>query len=153
METKKHQISITKKLVVGLIITIILFSSLLYLYHNHWKDVYVVDNVPTSLTGVGIIVIMSITLCSIIVLVALLFGALLPYQSESEKKIKNLSDSFVNVTIKDFDSFPLSKFISRDDISCIAKLDENGKVSYSFNLKAKICQTDDYELFLKHFDI
>ncbi len=153
MKTKMRHSSTKKKLINGLIIGIILLASLLYVYHNHWNGLYIVDNVPTSITGVGIIIIISLAICSIFVLVAFLLRIYFPYQSSSQNQIKNLSDKFVNVTIKDFDSFPLAKFISKDDISCIAKLDEYGKVTYSFNMKAKFHQTDDYDQFIKHFDV
>lgn len=153
MKTKKRHISTEKKLIIGIILGIILLACLLYIYHNHWKGLYIVDNVPTSLVGVGIIIIISLTICTLFVLGAILLGIHFPHQSESEKRIKSLPNNFVNVAIKEFDNLPLSKFVSREDISCIAKLDEDGKVTYSFNLKAKFYKTDDYELFLKHFDI
>lgn len=153
MEKQKRHISTKKKILIGIVIAILIFAGLLYLYHNHWNGLYIVDNVPTSLTGVGIIILMSFTLCTIFVLWIILFVIHFPPQSVSEKQIKKLPSDFVNVQIKDLDNIPLSKFISRDDISCIAKLDEDGKVNYSFHLKPKIYKTEDYELFLENFDV
>ena len=153
MKNKERHISTKKKLIIGLIIGIAILACFLYLYHNHWKWLYFVDDVPTSLLGVGIIILISGTICTVSVLGALLLGLCFPHQSESEKKIKKLPNDFVTVGIKDFENFPLSKFISREDISCTAKLDEDGKVTYSFNIESKSYQTDDYELFLEHFDV
>ena len=153
MKTKERHISTEKKLIIGIIIGIILLAGLLYLFHTRWNGLYIVNNVPTSFVGVGIIIVISLTICTIFVLGFILLGIHFPPQFESEKQIKNLPNDFVNVDIKKFDNFSLSKFISRDDISCIAKLDEDGKITYSFNVKVKFYQTDDYELFLKYFDI
>ncbi len=151
MESKKRHNLNKRKLIIGLIFCVILLSSLLYFYHNHWNGLYIVNNIPTSITGVGIIIVISLTICTVFVLGGFLLGIYFP--AESKKKLTNLSDKFVSVAIKDFDNFPLAKFISKDDISCIAKLGADKKVSYSFNVKAKFYQTDDYELFLKHFDV
>lgn len=153
MKTKERHISTVTKLIIGITVVFIFLASLVYLYHSHWKGIYFVNDVPTSLVGVGIIALISFTICTMIVLGAILLGHYFPHKSESEKQIKNLPNKFVNVDIKDFDNLPLSKFVSKDDISCAAKLDEDGKVTYSFNIKPKFYQTDDYELFLKHFDV
>ena len=153
MQTTKRRNSTVKKLIIGLIVSIILLACLLYLYHNHWKELYIVNNIPTSLTGVGIIIIISLTMCTILVSGGFLLNIYFPGQTTSQKQILNLSDNFANVAIKDFDNFPLAKLISKDDISCIAKLSEDGKVIYSFNLKAKLYQTEDYEMILKYFDV
>ena len=151
MESKKRHNLTKRKLIIGLIFCVILLSSLLYFYHNHWNGLYIVNSIPTSITGVGIIIVISLTICTVFVLGGFLLGIYFP--TESDKKFTNLSDKFVNVAIKDFDSFPLAQFISKDDISCIAKIGEDGKISYSFNLETKFYQANDYELFLKHFDV
>lgn len=153
MKTKERHISAKKFLIIGILVGIIVLAVLLYCYHNHWNGLYIVDNAPTSLVGVGIIAIISIMFCTIFSLIGFLLGIYFPPKAESEKHIKNLPNDFVNVDIKDFDNLPLSKFVSRGDISCIAKLDENGKIIYSFNIKPNHYQTDDYELFLKHFEL
>lgn len=153
MKTKERHISTEKMLIIGIIVGIIILASLLYIYHNHWEGLYIVDNVPTSLAGIGIIILISLSICTIFVLSFSLLVIRFPHESESEKRIKNLPNDFVNVDIKEFDNLPLSKFVSRDDISCIAKLDPDGKVTYSLNIKAKFHQTDDYELFLKYFNV
>lgn len=153
MKNKNRHISTEKKLIIVIVIVILIFAGLLYLYHNHWNGLYIVDNVPTSLEGVGIIVFMSFTMCTIFVLGITLFVIHFPPQSVSEKQIKNLPNNFVNVQFKDFDKILLSKFVSKDDIFCTAKLDEDGKVNYSFHLKPKIYKTEDYELFLENFDV
>lgn len=72
-------------LTTGLIVGIVLLASLLYLFHNHWKGVYIVDNVPTSLTGVWIIVGISLVICTVFVLGSILLGICFPDKSKSEK--------------------------------------------------------------------
>lgn len=153
MKKQKRRISIEKKLFAGIVIAILVLATLLYFYHNCWTGVYIIDEVPTSFVGVGIIFIISLVILTIFVLGALIFAIHFPSQTESEKQIQKLSKDFVNVQFKDFDNIPLSKFISKDDIFCTAKLDEDGKVIYTFYLKSKIYETKDYELFLKHFDV
>lgn len=149
MKTKKRHISTEKKLLSGVIASTILLFGLLYLYHNYWDGVYIVDSVPTSILGIVIIIVISLTICTMFVFGGFLFGISFPMGTK--KQPTNLCDEYTNVTIKDFDSFPLAKFISKDDISCIAKIDTDGKISYSFNLRAKLYQTDDYELFSTYF--
>ena len=153
MKTKERHISSKKKLIIGMFIGITLLCILIYFYHKYWNGLHIVNNIPVSITGVGIIFTIFLTFCTIFVLGGILLAIYFPCQPESEKLIKNLPNNFVNVAIKDFDSLPLSKFISKEDISCVAKLDEDGKVSYSLNITAKFHKTDDYDLFLKHFNI
>jgi len=83
---KKRHISAKKGLIIGILVGIILLASLLYLYHNQWKGVYVVDNVPTSLTGVGIIIGISAVICAIFVLGGFLLAVCFPDKSKSENK-------------------------------------------------------------------
>ena len=153
MKTEKRNVSNDKKLIIGIVITLIILSCLLYFYHNYWKHVYIVNNVPTSITGVLIIIVISLTICTVLLLGGILLSVHIPGNQVNEKQMQNLSNDFVKLAIKDFDTFPLAKFISKEDISCIAKLDEKGNIVYSLNITTKLCQTRDYELFLKHFDI
>ena len=82
---KKRHISIKKGLLIGVIVGIVLVASLLYIYHTYWKGLYVVDNIPTSLTGLGIIVGISLAICMVLVFAGLLLGVCFPNQSKSEK--------------------------------------------------------------------
>lgn len=65
--------------------------------------------------------------------------------------IQDLPSKFVKVGLKK-DIGWLSEFISPEDIQCSAKLDENGKVIYKIELSSS-GSTEDYVLFLDHFDI
>ena len=85
MKTKKRHISTVKKLIIGIILGIILLTSLLFIYHNHWNGLYIVDNVPTSLLGIGIIIIIFLTICTVFVLGSILIGIHFLSQSESKK--------------------------------------------------------------------
>lgn len=89
MKKDKRHIT-TKKLIIGIVITIIVLSCLLYLYHNCWKGVYIVNDVPTSFVGVGIIIIISLTICTVFVLGGILLGIRFPPPAESEKQTKNI---------------------------------------------------------------
>ena len=152
MKKEKRHISIEWRLIIGIIIAILISASLLYIYHNYWEGRFIVNNVPTSMAGVGIIILISLSFCAIFILVMTLLVIRFPVQSESEKQIKKLPHNFVNVHFKDFDNFTLSKFVSSEDITCFAKLDEDGKVVYSLQLNVEL-NTDDYELFLQYFEI
>ena len=90
MKKQKRHISTEKKLIIGIVIAIISLSSLLYLYHNDWKGVYIVNDVPTSFVGVGIIIIISLTICTVFVLAGVLLGILFPSKPESQKQTKNI---------------------------------------------------------------
>ena len=88
---KKRHISIKKWLTIGLLVGIVLVASLVYIYHTCWKGLYIVNNVPTSLTGVGIIVGISLAICMVFVLGGLLLGVCFPNQSKSEKADKEIT--------------------------------------------------------------
>jgi len=90
MKKEKRHISFEKKLIIGIVIAIIILAILLYLYHNCWKGVYIVNDVPTSFVGVGIIIIISLTICTVFVLGGILLGVRFPPPSESDKRSKNI---------------------------------------------------------------
>lgn len=92
MKNKKRHISLEKKLIIALVIAIIIFACLLYVYHNYWKGVYIINNVATSFTGVVIVIVMSLTIFTVCVLGGLLLSILFPAQTESEKQNKSTDD-------------------------------------------------------------
>lgn len=92
MKKQKRHISIKKNLSIGIVITLIVLISLLYLYHNCWKGVYIVNDVPTSFVGVGIIIVIGLTFCTIAVLGGILLDICFPSKSESKKQTKNKDD-------------------------------------------------------------
>ncbi len=92
MKKEKRHISLEKKLIIGIVIALIILTSLLYLYHNYWKGVYIVNNVPTSFVGVGIIIIISLTICAVFIQGGILLGVHFPPQPEIEKQNKNIDD-------------------------------------------------------------
>ena len=151
MKTKEQRRHISI-IIASLIFEIITFGILLYFYHSSWEGVYIVDNVPTSLTGVGIIIIISLTIIAFFVLSAILLGIYFPPQPKSKKQI-NLPNDFVQVRVKDFDKLPLSAFIPKEDFYCMAKIDQDGNIIYLFNLKSNFHQTDNFDLFTHHFDV
>lgn len=151
MKEQKRRISSTQRnLIIGLIISILVLAVLLYFYHNHWKGNFIVNDVPTSITGVAIIFVISANLITTAVLGGILLSALFPAQSKTQKEIEKLSDTFEPVQFKDFEYFTLSNLVSSENVKALAKKDKNGKITINISV---IHEIDDTELFVKHFKI
>lgn len=71
---------------------------------------------------------------------------------KSLEEIKNLSNEFSEVILKNNNETPLSKFIPNKEIKCIAKLDDDGNIIYKIHVDIE-ASTTDYEAFLKEFNI
>lgn len=80
MKRQNRHISNVKKLIIGMVAAIAILACLLYFYHTNWKGVYIVDNVPTSLVGVGIIIIIPLVTCTVVLLGGILLNTCFPKQ-------------------------------------------------------------------------
>lgn len=67
-------------------------------------------------------------------------------------EIKKLSNEFSKVNLKDYEDSTIKELIPQSEIKCIAKLDENSKVIYKIQIDIE-SSTEDYNLFLEHFEI
>ena len=65
-------------------------------------------------------------------------------------EIKKLPNHFSKVILKELSY--LDDFISKDDLECLARLDENGTVTVQLHLSAT-CVTSNYQSFLNSFKI
>lgn len=158
MKKEKRHISTKMKLIIGIVVAILVCLVLVYIYNNYLVGRSFKDNILIFIVGVVIILMTLASGLSALALIGLLFGEILSNHYEkksylkSKEQIKALPSNFVNVQFKDFDNFRLSSFVDSKDITCFAKLDENGNVVYAFQLNVEY-ETDDYETFLRHFDI
>ena len=150
MKNQKRHSSFERNLIVWIILAIIVFATLLYLYHNYWNGHFIIDGIPTSIVGICIIFIIPSLFCTIFVLVAILLSVRFPIHSKNEQQIEKLSDTFEQVKFNDFNNFTLSSLVSNEDVECFAKKDKNGKITIKIFLTHQI---DKHELFLKHFKI
>lgn len=149
-EQKRHISSTQRNLIIGLIISILVLAVLLYFYHNYWNGRFIVNDIPTSIAGVAIILVISANLLSTAVLGGILLSVLFPSQSKTQKQMEKLSDTFEPVQFKDFEYFTLSKLVSNKDVQALAKKDEHGRIIIKISVTH---ETDDPELFVKHFKI
>ena len=147
---KRHIPSLERNLIIGLIISLLVLATLLYFYHNHWNGLFIVNDVPTSIVGVGIIFIISVNLIVTAVLMGVLLFIHFPVNSKTERQTEKLSDTFKPIEFKDFDNFNLADFVSNEDVRCFAKKDENGKITIKISVTH---ETDNPEIFVKHFKI
>ena len=158
MEKQKRHISTEMKLFIGIVFAILVCLVSVYIYNNYLVGRSFKDNILILIVGV---VVFLITLASgffALALMGVLFGNILSNHYEkksylkSKEQIKALPSNFVNVHFKDFNNFRLASFVESEDITCFAKLDENEKVVYAIQLNVEY-ETDDYETFLRHFDV
>lgn len=158
MQKEKRHISTEKKLIIGIVVSILIFAVSLYIFNNHIVGTSIINNIPALVVGVIVFIIVVASFFATCGLIGILFSVILSnhYAKKSylrsKEQIKALPNNFVNVHFKDFDSFRLASFVDSEDITCFAKLDEKGKVVYAIQLNIEY-ETDDYETFLRHFDI
>lgn len=157
MKEKRH-ISTEKKLIIGIVIAILVFVVSLYIYNNHMVGRSHNGNVLLLIAGLVVIAMLFGSAIATLGLIGCLSATLVfNYDAKksylkSKEQIKALPSNFVNVHFKDFDNFRLASFVASEDITCFAKLDENGKVVYAIQLNVEY-ETDNYETFLTHFDV
>lgn len=158
MKKEKRHISTKMKLIIGIVVAILVCLVSVYFYNNYLVGCSFKDNILILIVGVVVILMTFASGLSSLALIGLLFGEIISnFEAKksylkSKEQIKALPSNFVNVHFKDFDSFRLARFVDSEDITCFAKLDENGKVVYSIQLNVEY-DTDDYEIFLRHFDV
>lgn len=158
MKKEKRHISNEKKLIIGIVVAILVCLVSVYIYNNYLVGRSFKDNILILIVGVVVILITFASGLSALALTGLFFGDIISNFEEkksylkSKEQIKALPSNFVNVHFKDFDSFRLASFVDSEDITCFAKLGENGKVVYAIQLNVEY-ETDDYETFLRHFDV
>jgi ABC-type uncharacterized transport system fused permease/ATPase subunit len=154
MKEKKRRISTEMKLIFGIVIAILVCLVSVYIYNNYLVGRSFKDNIPLFTVGLLVIIISLLSFFAIWCLIGLLIVVLLDlYNSKrSKEQIKTMPNHFVNIYFKDFDNFRLASFVDSEDITCFAKIDENGNIVYALQLNVEY-ETDDYETFLKHFDI
>lgn len=68
------------------------------------------------------------------------------------RKIHSLGKDFSPIVFKHWDSSPLAEFVDEDSVTCMAKLDDKGKIIYQIHVDAEM-STKDYMWFLKNFSI
>lgn len=158
MKKEKRHISFEKQLIIVIIISVLSFVVSLYIYNNYLVGQNFKDNILLFIVGivVGLIIIASILVS--LAFIGILFGTLLSNYYEkkeylkSKEEIKVLPNDFVTVYLKNSNDFPLATFVASEDITCYAKLDENGKVVYKIQINAEY-ETDNYNIFLRHFKV
>ena len=158
MKITKRHISFEHKLILGIVVAILAILLSLFIHNKFLVGHIFTDNVILSIVGVVVIFTIIVGVLSLTFLFGILIGEILfkPFARrsflKSKEKIKELPNEFVDVHLKISNNFPLEDFVTSEDVTCFAKLNERGKVVCEIHINAEY-ETDDYEVFLSHFDI
>lgn len=150
-----------KKFSIAAIITGVILLSMMYNVNN---NIFIMPSTDNKII-IGLFFVLNLLLLvfsfggfltSVLLILFTIVGNTI-FSKKAEKLYKkrvlkvqeylNAKD-FSDVLLKKYDPgiIPVEKFV------CTAKLDENGNIIYKVSLDY-VAQTDDYEKFLKHFDI
>lgn len=120
------------------------------------KSILPISNIVIRFIVVAVILLLMFISCIIIITITttLICCKVLDYmkQKSKNKVLRKLSNEFSEVKLKGFENSTVSNFISYEEIRCVAKLDENGKIIYQVYINAEDI-TDNYGLFLNTFEI
>lgn len=131
--------------VIICIITIILLSV---------NPVICIENtILRCIVGLLYILLFLISLVSFIVFIELLICSLIGkyITKKNLKKIQSLTNEFRPISLIP-NGNPLSTYIPNEEIKCMAKLDEDGKIIYKIQVDIE-SSTKNYNAFLSEFKI
>ena len=157
MKKEKWYISTLKRLIIGLVISVLTCICTGYIYSVFMVGTSI-NTIIDLIVGFMVFLITLVSFFASLFFIIMIISVIISNHEakksymKNKEQIKALPSDFVNVHFKDFDNFRLSCFVDSEDITCFAKLDENGSVVYALQLNVEY-ETDDYETFLRHFDI
>lgn len=157
MKNGKWLISTLKRLIIGLVISVLTCICTGYIYSVFMVGTSI-HNILEFIVGFMVFLITLVSFFASLFFIIMIISVIISNHKakksylKNKEQIKALPSNFVNVRFKNFDNFRLASFVDSEDITCFAKLDENGKVVYAIQLNVEY-ETDDYETFLRHFDI
>ncbi len=105
------------------------------------------------IVGILFIILFLVSLISLIIFIELLIFTLIGnyITKKNIKKIQSLTNEFTPVFLKPNEN-TLSTYIPSNEIKCMAKLDEDGKIIYKIQVDIE-ASTENYNAFLQEFEI
>ena len=142
---------------IAAILTGLVFFSI---FHNINNNIFIMPSTDNKII-IGVFFLLNIlfllisflgfSLSVLLIIFTIVFNKI---AEKSDKK--NFSKIQESLNTKDFSDVSLKEYdlsiIPVEEFVCTAKLDEKGNIVYKVSLDY-VAQTDDYESFLRHFDI
>lgn len=157
MDNKRYIVFEKKSVIIAVFVFIIMLLVGLFIAINNIIPPFIITNK------------IILVIYWIIIIVILIFGGFIGFVVSiewlimtiyDEHKInkcyknvnKQLSNNFSKIELKDFETAKLSKFISNEDIICMARLDENGNINYKITVNIEDT-TNKFKAFMESFYI